>query len=103
VSLEVAAAYKDEGATASDDVDGPLTPTVTNPVDPAVIGTYYVTYAAMDSAGNAAAPVTRIVRVNAHPAEGGGGGAVEISFLVLLLFALVLERARLLREQTVGA
>jgi hypothetical protein len=59
-----------------------------------VIGTYTFCYAALDRAGNAAASVTRTVRVNAGAAEGGGGGAAESSFLLLLVAALALERIR---------
>lgn len=90
--VDVGGTYQDPGATATDDVDGPLTPAVTNPVDANVIGTYTVTYSAVDASGNAAAPVTRTVRVNAREAEGGGGGAVELPLLALLVAALVLRR-----------
>jgi hypothetical protein len=90
ISMEVSDAFGDPGAAASDDVDGALTPIVTNPVNPAVVGTYTVTYAATDNAGNAAAPVTRAVHVTAlAPAGGGGGGAVSLPLLLLLLVALV--------------
>jgi hypothetical protein len=59
---------------------------VSNKVDPNVIGTYAVTFTAMDSAGNAAAPVIRNVHVNAHQAaEGGGGGAAGAPLLALLI------------------
>lgn len=74
ITVEVEQPYVDPGATAIDDVDGPLTPSVDNPVDTRVIGTYVVTYTAKDSAGNAAVPVTRTVRVEARAASGGGGG-----------------------------
>jgi hypothetical protein len=94
VSLEAGAAYTDQGATATDDVDGTLTPTVTNGVNPAVIGTYTVSFAAMDSAGNAAAPVARTVRVNAAAAQGGGGGAIDPSTLLLLGVALLIAGTR---------
>jgi hypothetical protein len=67
---------------------------VTNPVDPKVVGTYTVTYNAMDSAGNAALPVTRTVRVGATAATGGGGGALDASTLALLWFGVVAEWMR---------
>jgi hypothetical protein len=92
VIVDVGSTYQDPGATATDNVDGALTPAVTNPVDASVIGTYTVTYSAVDAAGNAAAPVTRTVRVNAREAEGGGGGAVELPLLALLLAAFALRR-----------
>jgi hypothetical protein len=93
--MEVGGTYSDAGATATDDVDGALTPTVTNPVDPAVIGTYTVTYAAVDSAGNAAVPVTRTVHINARAAQGGGGGAADSWLLLVLTLALAIEATRL--------
>lgn len=94
IILEVGGAYEDPGANATDDVDGALTPAVSNPVDAAVIGTYTVTYSAVDTAGNAALPVTRTVRVNAREAQGGGGGAAGLSLLALLAAALALRCAR---------
>jgi hypothetical protein len=92
--MDVGGTYSDAGATATDDVDGTLTPTVTNAVDPSVIGTYTVTYAAVDSAGNAAVPVTRTVHINARAAQGGGGGAVDLSLLLLLALALAVQAVR---------
>jgi hypothetical protein len=92
VVLEIGATYQDQGATATDNIDGSLQPAVANNVDPNVIGTYKVTYTAMDGAGNAAAPVSRSVRVNAHEAaSGGGGGAAGPLFLALLLAASLLR------------
>ena len=68
VSLTVESAYTDAGATASDSVDGDLTTKIKmdNPVNTAVIGTYTVTYTVVDNSGNAAAPVTRTVRIAAR-------------------------------------
>jgi surface protein with Ig-like domain/uncharacterized protein DUF11/VCBS repeat protein len=98
VSIQVDGVYQDAGATVTDNVDSGLTPTVTNPVDPKVVGTYTVTYSAMDSAGNAAAPVTRSVHVSANAATGGGGGATDPSTLVVLLAGLIAARATRRRE-----
>ena len=94
IALEVEQPYVDPGATATDDVDGPLTPSVDNPVDTKVIGTYVVTYTAHDSAGNAAAPVTRTVHVQAREASGGGGGGAPDpwTLAILLTTALVVRR-----------
>lgn len=86
ITVEVEQAFDDPGATATDDVDGALTPAVDNPVDTKVIGTYVVTYTAKDSAGNAAVPVTRTVRVAAREASGGGGGGAPDAWLLVLLF-----------------
>jgi hypothetical protein len=99
ISVEVSSAYSDPGATAYDDVDGPLTPTVTNPVNPAIVGAYTVTYAARDSAGNAAVPVTRAVTVTALAPEGGGGGGAVSGLLLALLLVSLLARARSRRRE----
>ena len=62
---------------------------VTNPVDTAVVGTYTVTYNATDLSGNAAAPVTRSVRVQVQEGTGGGGGgSIGAELLVLLALPL---------------
>ena len=57
--------YSDEGATATDDVDGDITANikVDNTVDTSVAGTYYVYYTVSDAAGNEATQVTRKVIV----------------------------------------
>jgi len=94
IAIEVDQDYEDPGANAMDDVDGALTAKVDNPVDTKVIGTYTVTYTAVDSAGNEAVPVTRTVRVQARAAEGGGGGgSVGAAWLALLAGAAVWARA----------
>ena len=65
VSLEVGATYIDAGATATDDVDGDIIPSIAvlNLVDTATPGTYAVTYNVSDSAGNQAQAVTRTVTI----------------------------------------
>jgi hypothetical protein len=65
VTIEVGETYTDEGATATDDVDGDLTDEIdiTNNVDEDVIGTYYVTYNVSDASGNDAEEVKRTVYV----------------------------------------
>jgi hypothetical protein len=100
IVLEAGGTYTDQGATATDDVDGPLTPSLTSPtpVDAGVIGTYTVTYGAIDKAGNAAVPVSRTVRVTAAAEGGGGGGAVGVLSLLSLLAALAAARRRPLRN-----
>ncbi len=107
VILEVGDAYTDPGATATDDVDGPLTPSMTNAVNTAVVGTYNVTFAAVDSAGNAATPVVRTVRVNVRAGDGGGGGGAAGSSLLLLLSAALvlnwLARSRSRRTDPCGS
>ena len=65
VTLVVGDAYKDAGATADDNKDGDLTPSITtlNPVDTTTAGTYTVTYNVSDAAGNNADEVQRTVIV----------------------------------------
>ena len=57
--------YTDQGATATDSVDGDITSSIVtvNPVNTATIGTYIVTYNVTNSAGTPAAQVTRTVIV----------------------------------------
>ena len=65
LSILLGSVYIDAGATAFDEQDGVITANITtvNPVDTSVLGTYTVTYDVIDSAGNAATQVTRIVNV----------------------------------------
>ncbi len=58
--------YTDAGATATDDVDGPVAVQTTGAVDTVVIGTYTITYTAADVAGNIAT-AARTVNVVAIP------------------------------------
>jgi hypothetical protein len=97
VSVIVGEAYADAGATASDALDGDVTSriAVTNPVNTAVIGEYKVQYDATDLSGNAAAAITRTVRVQAREESGGGGGGalrLEVAFLLLLALVAVIGR-----------
>ncbi|MCH6575927.1 MAG: DUF5011 domain-containing protein, partial [Bacteroidetes bacterium] len=56
--------YTELGATASDNCDAAVTVEVGgDTVDPAVTGTYIITYDATDDSGNVAEQVTRIVQV----------------------------------------
>ncbi|MGB0580358.1 MAG: immunoglobulin-like domain-containing protein [Limisphaerales bacterium] len=56
--------YSEAGASASDDVDGNVAVTIGgDAVDTATLGTYVVTYNAVDVAGNQASQVTRTVVV----------------------------------------
>lgn len=63
VTVEVHGTYADAGATATDDTDGNLSSaiTVSNTVDTHKTGLYTVDYNVQDQAGNAAAPVSRMV------------------------------------------
>ncbi|MDO8567016.1 MAG: DUF5011 domain-containing protein [bacterium] len=62
LQITVGDAFIDSGATATDDVDGALTPVVTGSVDATTAGSYTITYTATDSAGNSA-NVSRLVTV----------------------------------------
>lgn len=65
INVEVGSVYADDGATATDTVDGTRTANIitVNPVNTNVLGTYTVTYDVSDVAGNAATQVTRTVNV----------------------------------------
>ncbi len=98
-TLNVGDSYVDAGATASDLVDGDLTAAImtTNPVDVSMPGTYTVTYAVTDAAGNPAS-VTRTVVVLA-----GTPAAIPINSpiaLFLLLLVMVAFGAAALQRRT---
>ncbi len=71
VELIVGDTYSEDGATATDVVDGPIAPVVIggDTVDNQTIGTYIVTYNISDSAGNTADEVIRTVNVVEAPDE----------------------------------
>ena len=66
INLSVGDTYTDAGATASDDVDGDITSSVTTSgsVDTSTAGTYVITYSLTDAAGNTTT-LTRTVIVSA--------------------------------------
>ena len=66
---ELNTTYTDEGAIASDNLDGDLTNSiiVQNNVNDSVPGSYSVTYNVSDSAGNNAVEIVRTVEVNTKP------------------------------------
>ncbi|MCF2873914.1 DUF5011 domain-containing protein [Tenacibaculum sp. Cn5-1] len=65
VEVEAGSIYNDSGATAIDNIDGNLTGAIitVNNVDTSVLGDYQVRYNVVDSSGNNAIEVIRIVRV----------------------------------------
>ena len=98
INITIDTPYSDAGATASDAEDGDITSriVVTNPVNTTVLGSYTITYAVSDRAGNAAVPVTRTVNVQPQPgADDGGGGAVGLGTLAWLLAAMLRRRKHL--------
>ena len=102
VELPAGAAYVENGATATDDIDGDLTGSIltSGNVNTDVVGTYSVTYAASDRAGNKGT-ATRTVKVGVNQGTGGsGGGLISPWFLLLeaLLVAWLVVRRRSQRQ-----
>jgi hypothetical protein len=83
VTVEGATSYADGGASATDNIDGDLSSSITtvNNVDINIPGTYTVTYNVSDAAGNAAAEVSRTVTVvdTTAPVITLSGGSIEIT------------------------
>jgi len=75
INLTTGDSYVDQGATATDNIDGDLTSSivVVNNVNTGLAGSYSVTYNVSDSAGNAATEVVRTVNVS-DPSSGCSGG-----------------------------
>jgi PKD repeat protein len=68
VGIIVGDSFTDPGATAVDDVDGDLSPSIVvagDNVDVNTIGAYVITYNVSDATGNAATEVTRTVNIQA--------------------------------------
>ncbi|WP_299223709.1 immunoglobulin-like domain-containing protein [uncultured Psychroserpens sp.] len=67
INLELGASYTDQGATATDNIDGDITSSIVvggDTVNTSLPGTYVVTYNVSDAAGNSAAEITRAVTIN---------------------------------------
>ena len=67
IGLELGTAYTEQGATATDNIDGDISANIViggDTVNSNAAGTYIITYNVSDSAGNAATQVTRTVTVN---------------------------------------
>ena len=75
INLLVGDSYVEQGATATDNIDGDLTASIviSGSVNTAVAGTYFINYNVSDAAGNAATQVTRTVNVS-EPTNGCSGG-----------------------------
>lgn len=61
-TISLQGTYTEEGATANDDEDGTITPTVSGTVNVDLTGNYIITYTATDAAGNVGT-ATRTVTV----------------------------------------
>ncbi|MFT5500056.1 MAG: hypothetical protein ACI88G_000182 [Woeseiaceae bacterium] len=94
-SMQLAAGqeYVEMGATASDDIDGDLSDqvTISGSVNTSVVGTYSLTYTAIDRATNNAS-VQRSVQVGVNQGQGGSGGGTPGPVLLILLLLLVTLR-----------
>lgn len=77
--IKASTPYVDQGATATDAVDGSVPVVTTGTVDVEVPGTYTLSYTAVDAAGNSAVTVTRTVDVVRHSSASGGGGGSSSS------------------------
>lgn len=75
INLFVGDTYTEQGATATDNIDGDLTSSIVigGSVNTNAAGSYQVTYNVSDAAGNAASEVIRTVNV-AEPSTGCSGG-----------------------------
>lgn len=73
VRITVGGAYTDAGATALDNVNGVVAVVRTGTVNTAVVGTYAITYTAVDAAGNTATAVRSVIVQAASPTPGDGG------------------------------
>ncbi len=71
VSLKVGESYVEQGATATDNVDGSVAVVISGSVDITADGTYTISYDATDSAGNKATTVTRTVIVGTGVTAAG--------------------------------
>jgi hypothetical protein len=82
--------YDDDGATASDNLDGPLTGSIDteNLVNTDEVGEYTVTYTVSDAAGNGATPVVRTVEVE-FDLDVDGSGSVNIIDMQYVINAII--------------
>ena len=72
IEIDINESYTDQGATATDAVDGDISENIVvggDTVDTTTAGTYVITYNVSDAADNAAVEVTRTVKVNAIVVE----------------------------------
>jgi hypothetical protein len=63
--------YTEAGATATDDEDGDITPTVSGAVNEDLAGTYTITYTATDAAGNTGTATRTVIVENDAAALAG--------------------------------
>jgi len=83
INLNVGDTYTEQGATATDNVDGDISANIViggDVVNTNNAGTYAVTYNVSDAAGNAATQVTRTVIVSAVSTGGCTGGIASFPY-----------------------
>ena len=71
-TISLQGTYTELGATADDDKDGAITPTISGTVDVNHTGVYVITYMAMDAAGNEGTAVRNVTVKNDVDAMTGG-------------------------------
>lgn len=64
MTISLQGTYTDPGATADDNKDGTISPTITGSVNTNLKGLYEITYTATDAAGNSASVTRRVNVVN---------------------------------------
>ena len=77
VSIIQFSSYVDAGATATDDVDGAVMVSVAGTVDTDTVGSYTITYTAIDSAGNSATATRTVNVTNTFMFKGKEYGVVK--------------------------
>jgi hypothetical protein len=71
VTVSLQGTYTEQNASATDDVDGAVTPTVSGTVNVNQTGAYTITYTATDAAGNSASATRTVTVVNDADAMTG--------------------------------
>ncbi len=71
MTVSLQGTYTDPGATADDNKDGAITPTISGSVNTNLKGVYEITYTATDAAGNSASVTRKVTVVN--DADGMNG------------------------------
>lgn len=71
MTVSLQGTFTDPGATADDNKDGKLTPSVTGSVNTNLTGVYEITYTATDAAGNSASAVRKVTVKNDADALNG--------------------------------
>ncbi len=64
MTVSLQGTYTDPGATAQDNKDGAISPTITGSVNTNLKGVYEITYTATDAAGNSASATRKVTVVN---------------------------------------